>query len=467
MQRKKYKSNQNQDQVRIEFTGKKLTSWGGIASLLAKYLNKIQFRKWVESHIPIQEESNNSCGVYSKVMSQFLTVLCGGDRFSHMEHWYHSEAVFKECFGIDRLPKSSSGLTRFWNKVDSYSLSENFLNSCRRLAISLLRSLSINSDDLRFDSSVITRYGHQQGARKGYNPKKPGRVSHQPQIGFLGSGIIVNLWNRSGNIASSNGIVEFFKQTIHHLGSNFIVQRVLGDSGYYKIEFIKHLEEHGYVYIISVPICPILQRTILDQDKWHSITEGIEACEFYFEHKDRKWDKLRRYVAIRQEVEVRPQASGKQIHLFPDLIMTKKYRYHLLITNETSNTPEDVWGGYRPRANDENVIKDLKDGYGFAAFCLQNFWATEAIMAINALIFHNLIHYFNKTILNPKHAIQKLKTIRMKYLIIPAILGKDGRVPVLRLGISKKKVKKKILQILENIKVISFTMNCNAVEVYT
>ncbi|RRD68773.1 IS1380 family transposase, partial [Tannerella forsythia] len=40
------------------------------------------------------------------------------------------------------------------------------------------KSLNINYFTLDIDSSVITRYGEQDGATKGYNPKKKGRKSH-------------------------------------------------------------------------------------------------------------------------------------------------------------------------------------------------------------------------------------------------------------------------------------------------
>lgn len=36
-----------------------------------------------------------------------------------------------------------------------------------------------------FDSSVLTRYGEQEGAARGYNPSKPGRKSHHPLMAFV------------------------------------------------------------------------------------------------------------------------------------------------------------------------------------------------------------------------------------------------------------------------------------------
>ena len=67
----------------------------------------------------------------------------------------------------------------------------------------------INEGTLNFDSSVLTRYGDQDGARKGYNPKKKGRSSHHPLLAFLSNGYIVNFWNRSGDTGSGQGVKDF------------------------------------------------------------------------------------------------------------------------------------------------------------------------------------------------------------------------------------------------------------------
>ncbi len=81
-----------------------------------------------------------------------------------------------------------------------------------------------------------------------------------------------------------------------------------------------------------------------------------------------------------------------------------------MITNDCKSTPEEIWRQYRPRANDENVVKDLKEGYGFETFNVKNFWATEAVLMMIALVFHNLIVYPNRNILNPNRPQEQLKT---------------------------------------------------------
>jgi hypothetical protein len=42
---------------------------------------------------------------------------------------------------------------------------------------------------LDWDSTVQTKYGHQEGAARGYNPQKPGRKSFHPLVA-LGAGTL-------------------------------------------------------------------------------------------------------------------------------------------------------------------------------------------------------------------------------------------------------------------------------------
>jgi hypothetical protein len=54
------------NQVKIQFTNKSITAWAGLATMVAKLLEVLQFRSWVESAIPIEERSHNAKGVYEK-----------------------------------------------------------------------------------------------------------------------------------------------------------------------------------------------------------------------------------------------------------------------------------------------------------------------------------------------------------------------------------------------------------------
>jgi hypothetical protein len=451
------------NQVKIAFTKKLITPFAGIAALIGKFLEELNFKGWVEANIGISECSPNAKGLYTKVLGQFLTILVGGTRFSHMEWWRNGEEILYECFGVKWLPKATSVLTRFWNKV-TQPLANGIAEAARKLVLQLMARDGIVEDNLNFDSTVLTRYGKQEGAKKGYNPKKQGRLSHHPLLAFLGSGYVVNVWNRSGDTASGSGILDFFKQTLKAVVGQFSIQRILCDSGFYRIDFIEYLEANGYVYIISAPMSRVLQQRIWKISQWIRVDQGLHVSEFYFEHEDEKWEGPRRYVVIRQKAGERPNARGKQLALFENMVESPQYRYSLLITNDEKASPEKVWRNYRPRANDENAIKDLKEGYGFAAFNTENFWATEAVMVMNALVFHNLIHYLNRKVLSHRGPVQQMKTIRSKYLILPAQLGNDGGYRVLRIAVKDKGLRARLVFFLEQITRFVDELNCIAVE---
>ena len=452
------------NQVPITFTKKAITSWGGISSVVAKLLEVLEFRSWVEKEIPVIESSNNAKGIYEKVLATFLTVLCGGERFSHLSWWGHGVEAIKECFGVEWVPKASSSLTRFWGKINTQHLSEQVSSAARELAVAIIKWQNIDEETLNLDSSVLTRYGNQEGAKRGYNPKKRGRPSHNPIIAFLGSGHVVNLWNRSGDTSSGQGAADFYHQSRLALGNQFRVKRVLCDSGFYLIEFIEYLETEGHRYIIAVSISHAIQREILRINNWKKISKGIEVGEFHFEHADPKWTKPRRYVVVKQSINERPKALGKQPSLFEDLEDWSQYRFSVMVTNESDAKPEEVWRYYRPRANDENVIKDLKEGYGFENFNLKNFWSTEAVLTVIGLVFYNLIVYLNSAIINPNHQREHLKTLRYKYFIIPGLLGSGGRKKMLRLSVQEKSMRAKLISMLNRIKLIPHRLNCIAIE---
>jgi len=164
MQHKKRKKRSKNRQVDIEFTDKLLTSFGGTSTLISSFLHKINFKEFIENLFPVQETSNNGSGSYSKVIILFITILNGGFRFSHMNHFSDNFEVIKRCFKIDKISKSVSSLTRFWNKFNKRSLNEKLLNVGIKFSIKLAKELKIKSDTLRFDSTVITRFGEQDGA---------------------------------------------------------------------------------------------------------------------------------------------------------------------------------------------------------------------------------------------------------------------------------------------------------------
>lgn len=243
--------------------------------------------------------------------------------------------------------------------------------------------------------------------------------------------------------------------------------RVLCDSGFYRIEFIEHLENNGHSYILSTPITAPIQRELARVSNWERIEDGLEVGEFYFEHSDEKWKRPRRYVAVRQHIQTRPQAPGKagqQMTLFEEYEELGHYRFSVLITNDHKLPAVEVWREYRPRANDENVLKNLKEGLALDAFNVDSFWATEAVMVCTALVCYNLLHFLDTQTLHRDQGSHQAKTLRHTWFILPGLLGNNAGTYRLRIGVKAGSLRAKLTRVLHEIQRIPHRLNCIAVE---
>ena len=249
---------------------------------------------------------------------------------------------------------------------------------------------------------------------------------------------------------SGNGCVEFAKETLARLGDRVKLRGCLADSGFYRIELIQYFEGRALEYVLAAPLSQVLQRAIYLITDWQRVDEGIEVAEFQFQHQDAKWERPRRYVVVRQrEVAGENPPAGRQLSLYKEDAEWRPYRLGAYVTS-SPKTPEQIWRTYRLRAADENVVKESKQDFGLEGFCLETFYGTEAAMLVRAL-FYNLITLFRQQVLPQRESRHTLQTLRLKYFVIAAVFGQDGDSPVLRLGVSRRNLRQKILWVLKRL----------------
>jgi hypothetical protein len=295
-----------------------MTPYGGVA-LLAKLFEKLELKEPIEKIFPVVESSPNGTGIYAKVLRFGLTVLAGGKRFSHGLFLAGSEPVQAALFGVKRLPSSSSALTRLFRRIGSWQKSAALAEGLWQYPFEwVIRWQKVGEDYLSLDTTVGVRYGPQEGARKGPNPKKKGRPSHHPIVAFLNrSGYRVNVWNRSGN--TGNGCEEFAKETLARLGDRGKLLGCLADSGFYRIEWIQYFEGRALEYVLAAPLNQVFERAIYLITDWQKVDEGIEVAEFEFQPQDAKWERPRRYGVVRQrEVAGENPPAGRQLSLYKE-----------------------------------------------------------------------------------------------------------------------------------------------------
>jgi hypothetical protein len=412
---------------KIEFTDKEISPWSGIL-LMVKMLKKMEFDQCL-SQLDLPKQGSNRGYEPAQLIKQFITsVWCGANKFEHTEVT-RQDAVIRQFWGFKRMAGHKS-FQRFFNKFDLATNQRVFTGFYQWF----FNNLRFDNFTLDVDSSIHTRYGQQQGAKKGYNPKKPGRSSHHPLMAFVAEcRMVANFWLRSGDAYTSNNIESFLDDTFEKLKGKHI-GLLRADSGFYDKKVFDYLEAKNINYIVAARLYAPLQYLVANHTHWLTITDGIEIAESVYQSP--LWDKSRRIVMVRQYLPARPKATGRVLKLFEEEGIYKHYRYSCFITN-LELPAEHIWQLYRRRADAENRIKELKYDFGSDSFNMQNFYATEAALNF-VMMAYNFISLFRQVILNTK-VHERMKTLRYKVFAIGGYIIKNGSQRILKLSLAMKR----------------------------
>jgi hypothetical protein len=391
-------------------------------------LDRINLSDILQSSGLPSQGSNRGYSPEQLILHFWLGIWSGANRFEHMEVT-RFDHVLQKLFGWKRMA-GHKAIKRYFNKFDQVT-NQNVFDYLYRWFFS---NLLFDNYTLDFDSTVITRYGDQQGAMKGYNPKKPGRKSHHPIIAFVDDmRMIANLWLRPGDSYTTNNFLSFLEDTLHKLG-NKQTRLIRADSGFYGKDIFQYLESKHLNYIIAARFYTPIKRKLAFHKTWLRIGRGIEIAETTYQAND--WDMPRRMVMVRQKISKRPKAAGKQLRLFDEGEDYKDYRYSCFITN-LDLPAKIIYETYRGRADSENRIKELKYDFGFDSFNLNDFWATEAALNF-VMLSYNIISLFRQAVLGTKSQ-QFLKTIRYKTFAIGGYIVKEGNSKILKLSLQMQR----------------------------
>ena len=411
--------------MELEFVDNEITAYGGLA-ILKQLLTQSGFIKKLED-LPLPLQGSNRGYSPIQLFVQFMAgVWCGANRFSHLDITRMDRSI-QRMFGWDKMPEHKA-FQRYFEKFDMATTYLVFGGLYRWF----FDNLKFDNFTLDIDSSVITRYGEQEGAKKGYNKHKPGRKSQHPIIAFVSEiEMVANFWLRSGNAHTANNFKAFLEETLSFFSSKKIGLLRL-DSGFYDKTIFDYLEQEDVAidYIVTVPMYVSIQRKIAAQHTWLQIENGIEIAEF--EYKAQDWVKSRRMIAVRQKIAKRPKAVGKQLSLFEDDYELNGYRYTCYVTTLKLSAP-DVWRLYRGRANCENRIKELKYDYGLDKMNQDGFDGTEACLLLMTIAY-NFMSLFKQVIINDKVR-NRLSTLRYKMLAIPAYIEEHSNKVIVKMAL--------------------------------
>lgn len=411
----------------IKFTDREVSAWGGLA-LMKRMLDSMAFRQAASVWDLPQPGSNRGYPPVQLIEQLLVSIWCGACRFAHLEVT-RLDRTLTRLFGWTRVA-GHKAIVRLFGRFDMLR-HEKVQAQVYRWFFAKVSTLTRITLDM--DSTVITRHGQQEGATRGYNPNKRGRLSHHPLLAFVAEArMVANFWLRPGDAHTANNVLQFLEATAHHLGDK-IIGLLRADSGFYAENVLNWLEEHTIDYIVSAKLTQALQAAILRDARWWVLETGLELAEI--EYRAHGWEKPRRIVVVRQSVK-RKTAPGKTLSLFADDPDISGWRYGAMVTTLSLPVVE-VWRCYRGRADCENRIKELKADFGLDSFNLSDFYATEAALGF-AMLAYNLISLFRQVVMRAKVQ-PTLLTLHQQVLAVGASWHRDPERNILMLSVPRRR----------------------------
>jgi hypothetical protein len=418
------------DELKLQTTPKAVTPFAGMASFFA-WLGALGFQKRVAEVMPFEYRSPNAIAPEQTLMAFLSAVVVGASRFAHAG-WLRHDTAFHALLGVERFP-GEDAIRRFFHRFTQAHI-EAFWRPVWRWMLELIEAPRAGFS-LDLDSTVFSREGEQEGAAKGYNPRRPGRKSHHPILAVLAEmPFVLHAWLRSGNTGSGRGVVEFLKEALGLLPKGMGIRCVRADSGFFDQKLLGFLEERGLSYIVVAKLVKQVKGKLCGIGDWVSV-EGGNYEVSSFRMKLAGWEVERRFVVLRERVREDKEAVGRRLLDVPG------YTYRVWVTNRTDSALE-IWRDYNGRATVEQRIEEMKNDLHADGFCTKKFFATESAF-LGVVLSFNLLSLYQAGVTR-ESGYRKPSTLRTAVFVGGAILGRRWRDVVLRFSESWGGLKKHI-----------------------
>jgi hypothetical protein len=290
------------------------------------------------------------------------------------------------------------------------------------------------------DATLVETYGLAK--RGGSQVMRTGRRGYHPILAVAaGTGDVLHARLRRGRTNDASGAPAFVTETLSRLrGAGARGPVVLrADSGFYLAEVLAACRAAGVGFSIGARMIGRMRQLIADLDEtaWTLVPyfePGAAVAELGWLAFDRAHGKRGRAwhgagTWVRLIVRRTPTPPGlrdpQQYALFPT------YEYHPFITDQDGDVVA-LDRFHRAHAEVELAIRDLKYGLGLNHLPTKSFAGNHAWLVLQT-IAHNLARWVGRLGGLADTARQTIKTLRRRYLTVPARLVRHARGLHLRL----------------------------------
>jgi Transposase DDE domain group 1 len=436
--------------IAVEFAGQKLSAHAGSATFWG-WLHSTNWAAVLGRQLPHPPPlSNNHLTPVAKALAFTHGLLGEARKLTHVAY-FRRDPVVPELLGIRRVA-SASTLSRFFSGFTAAGKNLTCFRPLWRWGLDRLPSRK-EGYTLDLDSTrLLHEDGHQDGVRAGYTRLGLKPCLHPLLAVISAARLVAQLWLRSGNATCGNNTTAFFLDLWHNLPRHVRLRGVRADSGFCLPELLDLWEQLRLPYVVAAQLSEPIKGVLRGGLVWASTeVRGTDVAEMAYQTLS--WSQPRRLILIRHRVAERPEAGGKK------LIDVPGYVFQALVTSLPAREPPlAVWRYYNGRADCENVIKELQQGFALTTLCLQSFWATEAALSL-ATLTYNLTVLFQRHL--GWHTKVTIHTLRFWLFVTPGIIAHPAGKTTIKLAVPPRE-RGWWRRLWE--KILSPLPNCNAVE---
>lgn len=382
---------------------------------------------------PLAYGSNNAPEVRGVLGTAVLAILSGQTRYAHISA-LREDRVWPEALGMSKVV-SEDCVRRALRRGTAEAWDAWLLRQERSVWEPLLAEPYI----LDIDSTVKPLYGHQEGAELGYNPKKPGRPSHNYHTYFVGAlRVVLGVDVRPGKEHSGGCGMPGLWALIDALPPERRPRLIRGDVGYGSEESMAQAESRGQRYLFKLrrttKVRARFRELAAAADGWIGAGDGWQASECRL--KLGGWTVARRCVFLRRPAARPPSRAGLPRPAEPEfdfaagLGEAPDWEYVVLVTNDEALDAAALSQAYRDRADCENVFDEIKNQWGWAGFVTRDLRRCRIIARLIALVY-NWWNVFTRLAQPDRH----LEAVTSRPLLLHAVgrLVTTGRRKIVRL----------------------------------
>src|SRR6266851_3693679 len=295
--------------IHVKFAPEASVSSLGLMPFFIEFLKTSGlFDKWVVD-CPLRYTSGNAPEKRNVLGTLLLSVLAGHWRYAHINA-IRGDGINPELLGMTRVASEDS-VRRAMKAMDEAASGEWMKKHLKASYEPLLQEPWI----LDVDTTVKPLYGHQQDAKVGYNPTKPGRPSHAYHSYFAANirmvlDMEVQAGNQTAPLYAQPALWEFVDGLPERKRPVFL----RGDSHWGAEKTMVEAEERKLGYLFKLKQSANVKKLIgqiFQKEDW------VEAGQQWQGREDvlrlSGWTKERRVVVLRRPLKSKPAAEAETV----------------------------------------------------------------------------------------------------------------------------------------------------------